>query len=449
MKTRNAAGALIVSSLLLMGISAPASSVEDSANEELAIIETDSGFEFSDQSGRLSALRAFGDDQRNSAELLVSDAGIPYIAHELWALPIHTDHESDYQEAVESAQQNPRDFEVMPEGELAQEEKFYTSEEVAFDEDELRPRAAYVVSSESVQFHLHHYLDENRATYRYYAVLRDGELIDVHTEPTFADTGLRPETGYKYEIVATNEDPRQGVSGNSGVLATSRIIQVETLASEASRVTRDHQPNATGTVFTHGYIHTTFIPEARAPVGWFSGMGCWTAPWDNLEFGGDNRDFATPVAGPPNSHRTEVRVQVNYDASDPYRFETLKNVGPSTKYVNDVLVETKTESAEGITFSNLSGSNSYGQVVVNHAVGIPFCELGEITYHDEVRFYKNANTVEIVGWRFPVPNHEISVTYGMDWGWYALPAIWLPNDGFHCLLGYCTRDDYSQAITGV
>lgn len=99
----------------------------------------------------------------------------------------------------------------------------------------------------------------------------------------------------------------------------------------------------------------------------------------------------------------------------------------------------------------VSVGRNYGQALVSHSVKNPFCSAGAITYRDEVRFYRTSNIVQINGWRYPVPNHEISASTGTYYapGIWWLPAYWGPTESFNCLLGYCTRDDYQLSQTGV
>lgn len=75
-------------------------------------------------------------------------------------------------------------------------------------------------------------------------------------------------------------------------------------------------------------------------------------------------------------------------------------------------------------------------------MGNPFCKVGAITYHETVRFYRNSGLVEVVGWRYPVPAHEmyIRVNKGNQEVWSTLSRR--KNEGFDCLVGYCTRDSY-------
>lgn len=144
-------------------------------------------------------------------------------------------------------------------------------------------------------------------------------------------------------------------------------------------------------------------------------------------------------------------ANVGFDNPAGNRIFTVKDVSPTSKYVNGVLTETKTADSDKMLFQNMSASTSYAQLVLNHQVRNPHCVVGAITYHDEVRFYRNTNMIEVVGWRFPVPNHEISFRFDTPAvpGVYWLPAARRGTNSFNYMLGGCTRGDYNNQIYGM
>lgn len=98
-------------------------------------------------------------------------------------------------------------------------------------------------------------------------------------------------------------------------------------------------------------------------------------------------------------------------------------------------------------FEDAYSSVAYAQVRFNHTAANPHCKLfdanygGSIKYNEIVRFYRSG-TVEVVGWRKPVPAHEGYVRFNSTTG----SEIWMSaftrtNEGFQCLIdGFCAND---------
>jgi len=169
-------------------------------------------------------------------------------------------------------------------------------------------------------------------------------------------------------------------------------------------------------------------------------MGCGQAFTSNRSFGGDGRGFVSPPFDTPwdeTSSRTSVHLSINWDNPAPYNVTWVKEVGTTRLYEGTREVDSRTASDSGIQVQEAYGTQAYAQARVKHSVGNPFCAAGAIEYNVMFRLYRNG-TFEVVGFRQPVPHHEI---YGgwdngngiMNWREFGK----FTNQGFSCLTGSC------------
>lgn len=457
MRFRNLIAGLGILSILWAGAVPAVAAEKDPPSVELEITETEGGFSFGDLQAEkeMAQLRSATATNDGDTQILMQAAsGVPVIAYEQYALPDFSDHDAEYEKAVKEAQVERAEPEFLADGESAYEERTYQSEEAVVNPDDLRPRGAFAVTPTTAHFHLTHGESYEKQDYKYFQVIRDGEEVAIENSPSFVDDGLAPNTTYNYRIIASEVDPLSTKEGDEEYFANTKVFTITTPPVDMKAARSGTVATASAVVSTQAYMHTTFIPIARAEMSSFANLGCWSLPSSRVEFSGDNRDFQVPTFQAPYSvasYRTLMFANVGFENPAGNRFFTVKDVSPTKKYVNGALKETRTASSNNMTFGSLTASSTYAQMVVNHKAGNPFCVAGAITYHDEVRFYRNANMVELQGWRYPVPNHEISFRFDTPAapGSFWLPAYWGGNAGFGCLVGYCTRDDYTKSMTGL
>lgn len=200
--------------------------------------------------------------------------------------------------------------------------------------------------------------------------------------------------------------------------------------------------------YTTAYVHKTFIPDARVP-GW----GCTLNP--TVTFGGDDRSWETPTPAEPGGtgqkYRTQMFGNINWTNPAPYDFVSVKNVGATTVYTNNVLTTTVYASMSDMNFESVQVGTNYAKAYFNHTAGNPGCTFmgvaatGSIRYAEWVEFYRSG-TVAVNGYRFKAPAHEM---YGRldDWSWKTISRR--SNEGFHCLLGNaaCALDFYNVSVS--
>lgn len=263
-----------------------------------------------------------------------------------------------------------------------------------------------------------------------HAIYRDGKLIQTSDSASFTESGLRAGSTYTYEVESYDD---------AGAIVASRFVPVTTPDGESSVA-----PPAVAPLTYQNYvsqaIYRTFIADARVSLGFWETWGCGQAFQPNRTFGGDNRGFVTPPFNAPwdsTSSRTSFALNINWDNPYPYDVLWVKSIGTTHLYEGSTLIESRTASDAGIVISDAYSTSSYAQARVAHDVGNPFCVAGSIQYNVVFRFYRNG-TFEVVGWRYPVPHHEI---YGgwdngsglMNWHQFGR----FTNEGFGCLTGSC------------
>lgn len=268
----------------------------------------------------------------------------------------------------------------------------------------------------------------------------DGKiLVDGHGSTARAELPLNS--------ISPESDIRLTLEDSTGNLPT----EVKTLSASAilpgmSPVqARGFQENSTA------YLHTTFIPESRVGVSAIEGLGCGETPNREISFSGDNRSCFLPTMDFPLTHgsapsfRTLAFVFVNWQNPDSYKIEPMLGVGPTSKYVNGKLTETRRASASGIRLVNPGASSNYAEFRVDHDVANPFCSVGSIRYTEQVRMYRSTGLVEVIGWRQAAPAHEIYARRDLSNGnqqWKTMSRR--SNEGFICLVqDACDLDEYA------
>lgn len=265
-------------------------------------------------------------------------------------------------------------------------------------------------------------------------------------------SGLEPGTEYKVIVEGTVPD------ATGELVPATRYISFTTLRGSELR---DFETGGGSVLqpFVYQNIQTkltyrTFISSAVAPAAQCNFLD--PTYW----FGGDDRSTEMPLNSEPfsaPSSRTIMFAASNWMEPVGSRLYTYKTVGASTLYKLGVLQDTQYASTDDMLFQAKAESAGYAQVRFNHTAGIPFCKLfdfyygGSIKYNVMVKFYQSG-TVEIDGWRRPVPDHEVWAglnnapigTY-VSTSWYLLYHG--TNSGFHCLLGGCTDQSISETVS--
>ncbi|MGK2885019.1 MAG: hypothetical protein ACSLE8_09605 [Rhodococcus sp. (in: high G+C Gram-positive bacteria)] len=304
----------------------------------------------------------------------------------------------------------------------------FSADELSYDPEMLDPNFAFAVTATTTSFGW-----VSNASAANFEVLRDDVVAGRTSEPQFSESGLKRSTAYNYEIVAYAAD---------GSVLSQRMLPIETLGapvdSDRSQavVPMSYQP------YTTAFTYETFIPDAQVPLGFMETMGCGQAGFPSRTFGGDNRSWATPTFATPwdtPNYRTMLFANVNWDNPAPYDVIIQGGIGPTKLYDNGALIETRTATFDDTEITDTYKSGSYAQTRWDHSVGNPFCLAGAITYHVVVRFYRSG-TIQIEGWRSPVPNHEAYGRWDSGSGEFWNAMYLDTNEGFQCLTGICGDD---------
>lgn len=272
-----------------------------------------------------------------------------------------------------------------------------------------------------------------------FEVLVDGKKAGTSSDKLFELTDLAPSTKYIVNVIGN-------VTNNTGVVyPTQKTIELVTFATDPSAVESQLISPMTYQQYSTAFTHRTFIPEATVDAAFCN----WGLP--GYTFDGDNRSYSFPTIYDPNqtpNYRTMMWANVNWQNPAPYMVITVKNVGQSVTRHNGSVVQATYASMDQMLFQDVSSGGSYAQVRFNHTASNPHCKLfdanygGSIQYNEIVRFYQSG-TVEIVGWRKPVPAHEGYVRFNTSTGgevW--MSAFTRGNEGFHCLVdGLCAFDN--------
>lgn len=227
---------------------------------------------------------------------------------------------------------------------------------------------------------------------------------------------------------------------------TVRTFPLAQAASSGQIQTKGYQENSTA------YLHVTFIPDSKVSINSFQNLGCGEIPGKSVSFGGDSRSWHLPTPDFPltadtvPSFRTLVFVYVNWQNANANKIHEMVGIGETTKYVDDALVETRRFSGPGALLQNPSASSSSATFKVLHRAPNPFCNVGAIDYEEQVTMYRATGMVEVAGFRWPVPAHEIYVRTDLSSGaqrWETLSRR--SNEGFNCLAAayVCGKDEYA------
>ncbi len=306
----------------------------------------------------------------------------------------------------------------------------YTSDELAFDEALLEPTFAYAVTPTTVSFTWASNSEAKR-----YLVLRDGVKIVETTGTSFAEDGLSSGAQYRYELI--------GVDVNGDTIS-SRMMPVQTLSNNKAAsdkggvvVPMTYQP------YTTAFTYKTFIADQYVPLDWYVAFSCGQWFDTSRSFGGDDRSWAPPTFAAPYEtphYRTMLFANVNWDNPAPYDVILAGGIGQSKLYDSShTVIETKTADFSNTNLIDTYKAGAYAQTHWQHSVGNPFCAVGAITYDVVVRFYRSGS-IEVVGDREPVPHHEGYGRWDSGSGEFWDAMFQRTNEGFDCLVGYCTDD---------
>src|SRR6218665_54792 len=263
-----------------------------------------------------------------------------------------------------------------------------------------------------------------------HVVYRDGMRIAGIVNGEFSDDGLVPGHTYTYKIESYRD----------GDIVSTRVIPVEALSVEGAETAAGQRSLLARQNWVSQAVYRTFIADNRVSLdNIFEAWGCGQFQ-NNRSFGGDNRGFATPLFNTPwdrTSYRTSVFLNVNWDNPAPYNLVWVKDVGTTRLYEGSTHIASRTASDTGIIISDVYATGSYAQARVKHNVGNPFCHAGEIAYDVVFRWHRSG-IFEVIGWRRPVPHHEIYGGWDTGFGFIAWREFGrFTNEGFHCLAGFC------------
>ena len=269
-----------------------------------------------------------------------------------------------------------------------------------------------------------------------YEMRRDGQLVSSGETAAFSENQLVASTAYSYELTSFASD--------DSVLST-RLINLETPsdANDAPVSLMTYQPYSTAVQYD------TFIPNDKVSMDFATTMGCGFAGQSNRFFGGDNRSWRTPPSDAPwdaGDHRSMAFFNVNWDEAHPNNLSWVFDVGSTKVYHGSTLEHERTASVNGIKMGSTAVGASYAQVQINHEVTNPFCAVGAIDWDAVFRIWRSG-TIEVVGNRYPVPNHEIYGRWnntGQEF-WRQLGRY--SNSGFHCLTGVCGTSPINSSTT--
>lgn len=299
-----------------------------------------------------------------------------------------------------------------------------------------RPAIAYAVS-------------ETTVTFAWYAAVGqfevwDGErYIATSSGGTAVIAGLRPGSTHTFSLLGE-------VEMSDGVTPSSRTIPV-TLHDPESEARRGQIEPLTYQQYTTAVSYRTFIQPSTVDAS----MCNWGDT--SYTFDGDGRGWDLPGSDEPfqtPNYRTLMALNVNWGNPTPYDIIGVKNVGESVTRRYGGVVQATYASMDQMLFKEAGTSSAYAQARFDHRASNPHCKLldanygGSIQYNVVFRIYRSG-TVEMVGWRKPVPNHEVYVRWNRTDGsefWASLSLR--GNDGFHCLIdGLCGIDDYNVSAS--
>lgn len=416
----------------------PLAASASSATDDPIILNLQSPADSTDAAGKpLEVASQSGGDGEERFEGRTA-SGVPFVLFAQSALPVEPSTflkeraaDPKLAEELSALDEIPEEYfpESVPGDGPVTFSRGYSADELAFDPALLQPTFAFAVTPTTASFAW-----EPIEGATSYLIVRDGEKLADLTASSYSDTGLKAGVLYEYELLGLAAD---GSTVSSRTMPVETIAATDELTGGGTFVPLTYQP------YTTAFTYKTFIADAYVPMDGFVAFTCGQWFDTSRYFGGDNRSWAFPTFAAPwesPHYRTMLFVNVNWDNPAPYDVILEGGIG-STKLYNSSygLIETKTATFADSNFIDTYKSGSYAQTHWQHSVGNPFCALGAITYDITVRFYRSG-TIEVVGDREPVPHHEAYGRWDNGSGEFWNTMYQDTNDGFICLLGYCTDD---------
>lgn len=203
--------------------------------------------------------------------------------------------------------------------------------------------------------------------------------------------------------------------------------------------------------YTTAVTYRTFIEPANVDAS----MCNWGDT--SYTFDGDGRSWSYPGSNEPfqtPNYRTLMMLNINWNNAPPYDWVAMKNVGKSVTRRYGGIVQTTYADMDQMLFTEAYAASGYAQARFNHRASNPHCKIfdinygGSIQYNVMFRIYRSG-TIEMVGWRKPVPHHEVYVRWNRSNGSeFWAPLVRRGNSGFHCLLdGACATDNYNLSAS--
>lgn len=283
-----------------------------------------------------------------------------------------------------------------------------------------------------------------------YNVSRDGQVIAQVSGAKYVDETVSPEKEYRYTVepvVQSTADNNRRATSTSFSISTLPVQRKETAKPESLKAGRSSKAELGDGPTTTVYKHRAFIPSAGVNTSAFENPGCESAPWDQVTYKGDDRDWSGEINLDPNKSRTVVQLTTDWSAlpvttaMDMHVSETIRTINGQ----QEVRRATPNENWKVAEEANSEGS--YARYVVVHRVSNPFCHVGSIFYEETVEMW-NDGTVGVSGIRFPAPAHEGLFALYKGVVGYQLELVnsavlfQAKNDGFACLTGICDFELY-------
>ena len=302
--------------------------------------------------------------------------------------------------------------------------------------DAWKPAFAYAVS-------------ETATTFAWYAasgefdVWEGDVLVGTSADGIAVIDGLTAGSKHTFELEGV-------VDSADGGIPSSRTVPV-ILHDRDSETQRGVVAPMTYQQYTTAVSYRTFIQPASVDAS-MCNLGDTSYTFD-----GDGRSWDLPGIDEPfqaANYRTLMALNINWDNPSPYDMNSVKNVGQSVTRRYGGIVQATYASMDQMLFTEAYATSGYAQARFDHRASNPHCKLfdvnygGSIQYNVMFRIYRSG-TVEMVGWRKPVPNHEVYVRWNRTdgseyWTSFALRG----NSGFPCLLdGVCATDNYNLSIS--
>jgi hypothetical protein len=301
-------------------------------------------------------------------------------------------------------------------------------------QSEWTPAFAYAVSETSVSFAWYTAVGE-------FQVWEGSDLVATSRKGAAVVDGLAAGSSHTFELTGL-------VDSEDGPVPGSRTMAVALHASDSETA------DANGVIapltyqqYTTAVTYRTFIPDLKVDAS-MCNVGDTSYTFD-----GDFRSFSLPGVDEPfqtPNYRTLMALNINWDNPAPYDMNAVKNVGQSITRKNGAIVNASYASMDQMLFTEAYAATAYAQARFDHRASNPHCKIfdvnygGSIQYNVMFRIYRSG-TVEMVGWRKPVPNHEVYVRWNRSngtefWSTLALRG----NSGFFCLIDYaCANDNYN------